>query len=148
MQGPAIRQTTPYGTFRAKLLTRIFAGKPTPNQVADVLDKHRIKYREISQLEIDRYRLWGEHWPTGDTPSTDTPTPHIASPAAWEASHTPRKLAPDPLAQAPAPDASPAPPESAPGSSDEPPPSLQAVLSAEEWQQVKDFRLESANPPF
>jgi len=54
-----------YGTFRAKLLTRIFAGKPTPNQVADVLQKHKAKYPQISTEEIGRYRSWGDSWPVG-----------------------------------------------------------------------------------
>lgn len=57
--------TSDYGNFRAKLLVRIFAAKPTPNQVADCLESNRKKYPQIRQDEIDRYRFWGDHWPEG-----------------------------------------------------------------------------------
>lgn len=70
-----------YGKFRAALLVRIFAGKPTPRQVGDYLATKRAKYPQIREAEIERYRLWGEKWPCGNPlPSHTT----LAQSEAWE----------------------------------------------------------------
>ncbi len=52
-----------YGSFRARLLVRMFTSKPSPRMVAEALELNRRKYPQIRQDEIDRYRFWGDSWP-------------------------------------------------------------------------------------
>ena len=69
MNAPRMAPKSRYGSFRAKLLVRIFAAKPSPRQVAECLESNRARYPQIRQDEIDRYRLWGEEWPGGPAPT-------------------------------------------------------------------------------